>query len=81
MIVSLMSVLGAREPGRVAKVGDTPSDLGEGSSAGRGMVVGIVGATHARGQLMLYPHTHLIDSLLELPRLIGLDKSADGLGC
>ncbi len=72
MIERLMKGLDVRNAGRVAKVGDTPSDLEEGSSAGCGLVVGIAGATHTRAQLAAYPHTHLIDSLPEFPALLGL---------
>ncbi len=72
MIERLTRDLEVRDPSRVAKVGDTPSDLEEGSSAGCGLVVGIAGATHTRAQLAAYRHTHLIDSLREFPVLIGL---------
>lgn len=70
MIRELMGRLGVEDPRRVAKVGDTPVDLQEGSGAGCGLVVGYTGGTHTREQLRPYPHTHLIDDLGELAGLI-----------
>ena len=54
----------------VAKVGDTPSDLQEGTAAGCGLVIGVTNGTHTRAQLEPHSHTHLIDSLDELPALL-----------
>jgi phosphonatase-like hydrolase len=54
----------------VAKVGDTPSDLQEGTTAGCGLVVGVTNGTHTRAQLASHPHTHLIASLADLPTLV-----------
>ncbi|HZR18148.1 MAG TPA: HAD hydrolase-like protein [Verrucomicrobiae bacterium] len=65
-----MELTGVRDPNRVAKVGDTPSDLQEGMAAGCGMVVGVTNGSHTREQLMAHPHTHLIASLQELPGLV-----------
>jgi phosphonatase-like hydrolase len=70
MIRRLMIVLGVSDPKRVAKVGDTPSDLEEGTNAGCGLVVGVTQGTHTRSQLESYPHTHLIDSVADLPNLL-----------
>jgi phosphonatase-like hydrolase len=56
--------------GEVAKVGDTPSDLQEGTAAGCGLVIGVTNGTHTREQLAPHPHTHLIGSLAELPTLL-----------
>jgi phosphonatase-like hydrolase len=72
MIRRLMSILGIGDPARVAKVGDTPADLEEGASAGCGRIIGVTGGTHTRAQLAAYPHTELIDSVAELPRLLGI---------
>lgn len=55
-----------------AKVGDTPADLQEGMSAGCGLVIGVTNGTHSRSELAMCPHTHLIDSLEELPAVLGL---------
>jgi phosphonatase-like hydrolase len=67
MIFRLMAQLGMGDAARVAKVGDTPADLEEGTNAGCGLVIGVTNGTHSRAQLEPYPHTHLIDSLAELP--------------
>jgi phosphonatase-like hydrolase len=54
----------------VAKIGDTPADLGEGSSAGCGLVIGVTYGTHRADQLRGYPHTDLADSLAEVEAII-----------
>jgi phosphonatase-like hydrolase len=72
MIERLMRDLGVSDPKRVAKVGDTPSDLQQGTSAGCGMVVGVCGGSHTAEQLAPYPHTHLIASAADFPGLLGL---------
>jgi phosphonatase-like hydrolase len=65
-----MELTGVREAKRVAKVGDTPSDLQEGMAAGCGLVVGVTNGSHTREQLAAHAHTHLIASLQELPELV-----------
>ncbi len=70
LIERAMTLTGIEDVRRVAKVGDTPADLQQGSAAGCGAVVGITGGTHTREELRRHPHTHLIDSLRELPPLV-----------
>ena len=70
MIFELMRRLGIRDPKKVAKVGDTAADLGEGSAAGCGWVIGVTTCTHTAEQLRPHPHTHLADSLAEVQRLL-----------
>jgi phosphonatase-like hydrolase len=72
MIHELMSRCDVRHPRKVAKVGDTPVDLEEGYQAGCGLVVGVVGGTHTRQELEAYPHSHLVDTIRDLPALLGL---------
>jgi phosphonatase-like hydrolase len=72
MILHLMRQLGVTDARSVAKIGDTPSDLQEGSAAGCGWVIGITSGTHTREQLAPVPHTHLIDNLAELAGVLGL---------
>jgi phosphonatase-like hydrolase len=74
LIERAMKLTGVAEPNEVAKVGDTPSDLQEGASAGCGLVIGVTNGTHRRDQLAAYPHTHLIASLQELPALVLLGR-------
>jgi phosphonatase-like hydrolase len=72
MIFALMTRFDIKEGARVAKVGDTPSDLQEGASAGCGWVIGVTEGSHTREQLAPFPHTHLIPSVAELPALFRL---------
>lgn len=73
MIETLMSRFGIADPKRVAKVGDTPSDLEEGHGAGCGLVVGVTAGTHTRYQLESFPHHYLIDTVADFPGLLGLE--------
>jgi phosphonatase-like hydrolase len=75
MILALMSRLGVANPRRVAKVGDTPADLHEGKSAGCGLIAGVTRGTHTREELEVHPHTHLIETVAELPGVLGLTFS------
>jgi 2-aminoethylphosphonate-pyruvate transaminase len=70
MIWRAMELTGVREPSRVAKVGDTPADLLEGAAAGCALIVGVTSGSHTGEELARHPHTHLIDSLVELPVII-----------
>ena len=72
MLLKAMRDLGISDAREVAKVGDTPSDLAEGTAAGCGMVVGVTGGSHTAEQLQPHPHTHLIGTVAELPALLGL---------
>jgi phosphonatase-like hydrolase len=71
MIQRLMALLGVTDPARVAKVGDTPVDLQEGTNAGCRWVIGVTEGTHTREQLLPHPHTHLIGTIAELPDVLG----------
>ena len=72
MIFALMKSLGLTDVSRVVKIGDAPADLIEGSNAGCGLVVGATGGSHSQRELEEYPHTHIINSLDELPSLLGI---------
>ena len=71
MILAAMKRAGVTDPARVAKVGDTPADLQEGTAAGCGFVIGFTNGSHTRGELEAHPHTHLIASLRELLPIVG----------
>jgi len=73
MIFSLMQRLGVTDARQVAKIGDTPSDLEEGMRAGCGLVIGVLRGTHTREELEPHPHSHFIDTIAELPALLGID--------
>jgi phosphonatase-like hydrolase len=72
MIWNLMVNVFVDDPLRVAKIGDTPVDLEEGENAGCGWLIGVTSGSHSREQLQNSPHTHLIDSVADLPRAFGL---------
>jgi phosphonatase-like hydrolase len=74
MIFRAMTLTGVGIANDVAKVGDTPSDLNEGTNAGCGVVVGFTGGTHSGDQLAAAPHTHLIANLRELLDIIGVQR-------
>ncbi|MBK9137310.1 MAG: HAD hydrolase-like protein [Verrucomicrobia bacterium] len=70
LLIEAMRRTGVASASQVAKVGDTPSDLQEGTAAGCGLVIGVTNGTHTREQLASHPHHHLICSLAELPALL-----------
>lgn len=70
LIWRLMELTGVDDARAIAKIGDTPSDLGEGTAAGCGWVIGVTYGTHTADQLATYPHTHLADTVLDLQSLL-----------
>jgi phosphonatase-like hydrolase len=70
MIRYLMARLGITDPRRVAKVGDTRADLEEGSNAGCGLVIGVTTGSYSREQLQACPHSHIVESVAEVPALL-----------
>ncbi|MGN7820345.1 phosphonatase-like hydrolase [Chitinophaga sp. 22536] len=66
MIYRIMETLGVRSIEEVMKVGDTISDLEEGTNAGCRYVVGVTTGAYSREELAKGPHTHLVASLDEL---------------
>jgi phosphonatase-like hydrolase len=69
MVFSLMNSLAVADPARVAKIGDTPADLAEGTAAGCGQVIGVTCGSHSREQLSSHPHTHLVACVADLRNL------------
>ena len=67
MILRAMAVTGVRDAADVAHVGDTTADLYAGRNAGVRWNVGVWSGAHARGRLLLAPHTHLVESVRDLP--------------
>jgi phosphoglycolate phosphatase-like HAD superfamily hydrolase len=55
---------------RVASAGDTVLDLQAGHNAGAALNIGVLSGAHGRDQLQSAPHTHLLDSVAQLPALI-----------
>jgi phosphonatase-like hydrolase len=66
MIFGAMARLGVADPGAVAVVGDTTSDLEAGTNAGARAVIGVLSGAHDRRTLADAPHTDLIDDVTEL---------------
>jgi phosphonatase-like hydrolase len=70
LIFAAMERTGVTDVLKVAKVGDTPSDLQEGTAAGCAMVVGVTQGTHTAAQLKGHPHTHLIETIRDLTDIV-----------
>jgi phosphonatase-like hydrolase len=70
MIDALRTRLGGIAYTEVAKVGDTPIDLQEGTMARCGLVVGVLTGAHDQTSLMQHPNDALIPSVAELPALL-----------
>jgi phosphonatase-like hydrolase len=70
LVYRCMECLKVSDSNQVAKIGDTPSDLGEGTSAGCGLVIGVTHGTHRAEELIGYPHTHLADNLADVGKII-----------
>lgn len=77
LLLEAMRRCAVRDVRAVAKVGDTPADLGEGRNAGCGWVIGVTYGTHTRAELVDHPHTALIDDIRDLPRLLGIDEAPE----
>jgi phosphoglycolate phosphatase len=54
----------------VAVVGDTTSDLLAGTRSGASIVAGVLTGAHSAEELAGVPHTHLLDSVNDLPELV-----------
>jgi phosphoglycolate phosphatase-like HAD superfamily hydrolase len=54
----------------VIHIGDTPVDLAAGINANCLLSLAVTNGTHTREQLQQYPNDGLLDSLLELPKII-----------
>jgi phosphonatase-like hydrolase len=72
MIFMAMEKLSISNVKNVAKIGDTPVDLLEGSNAECSLVIGVLSGTGDKATLEQYPHTYLVDSILDVPEMIDL---------
>ncbi len=66
MIFKSMALTGVREVSHVAKVGDTASDMEEGTAAGCRWVIGVTSGAYTREELTKEKHTHLVHSIPEI---------------
>jgi len=71
MIQQLMQRSGVVDAGEVAKIGDTEVDINEGRNAGCGLVVAVTTGAYTREELEAYHPDYILDSLNELPVLLG----------
>jgi len=54
----------------VVVVGDTANDLWSGHRAGAAIVAGVLTGSHGRAELEQAPHTHILESVAELPPVV-----------
>ena len=64
--------LGIDDVRSIAVGGDTANDLVAGWRAGAGVVAGVLTGAHGRAELEAAPHTHVLDSIADLPAAVGL---------
>lgn len=69
MILAAVLRLGIDDVRSVAVAGDTASDLLAGTRAGATIVAGVLTGAHDRSALEAAPHTHILQSISELPAL------------
>jgi len=74
MIYRAMELTGVTDVESVAKVGDTLSDLQEGTAAGCGWVIGVTTGAYSHEELQKGPHTHLVQHLSEMLPLVGIEQ-------
>ncbi|NML23553.1 HAD hydrolase-like protein [Pseudoflavitalea sp. G-6-1-2] len=72
MMQQLMQRAGITDTTLVAKIGDTEVDINEGRNAGCGLVVAVTTGAYTREELAAFNPDHILDSLDELPQLIGI---------
>jgi phosphonatase-like hydrolase len=77
MIWEAMHRTGVRDPARVAKVGDTPTDLQEGAAAGCTLVIGVTSGGHDAVALRAHPCTHVVPSASFVPEIVRHAEAAD----
>jgi phosphoglycolate phosphatase len=70
LVLTAVLRLGIDDVRAVAVAGDTASDLLAGTRAGAGVVAGVLTGAHGRAELEAAPHTHVLDSIAELPAIL-----------
>lgn len=71
MILTAVIRLGIDDVRSVAVAGDTSNDLWAGHRAGASIVAGVLTGAHDRAALETAPHTHVLDSVADLPGVLG----------
>lgn len=67
MILVAMKLTGVPDASQVANIGDTALDLEAASRAGVRWNIGVLSGAHGRETLEQAPHTHIINSIADLP--------------
>jgi phosphoglycolate phosphatase len=70
MILTAVLRLRIDDVAEVAVVGDTSNDLVAGTRAGASVVAGVLTGAHSRKELAAAAHTHLLESVADLPALL-----------
>jgi phosphonatase-like hydrolase len=70
MIFHCMEATGVTDVRRVANAGDTVLDLQAGHNAGVALNIGVLSGAHGRDLMQPQPHTHLLNSVADVPALI-----------
>ena len=70
MIFHCMEATGVTDVHCVANAGDTVLDLQAGHRAGVALNIGVLSGAHGRDQMQEHPHTHLLNSVADLPALL-----------
>lgn len=70
MIFRAMEVTGVRDAAKVMAVGDTPLDLQAAHQARTGAAVGVLTGVHGRERLQREPHTHILESVADIPKIL-----------
>jgi len=70
MILAAVLRLRIDDVAEVAVAGDTTSDLLAGTRSGASVVAGVLTGAHSAEELATAPHTHLLDSVADLPALV-----------
>ncbi len=70
MIFRCMEATGITDVRKVVNAGDTVLDLQAGYNAGVALNIGVLSGAHGRDQMQPQPHTHLLDSIADLPALL-----------
>jgi phosphoglycolate phosphatase len=70
LVLASVIRLGVDDVRSVAVVGDTFNDLLSGARAGASVLAGVLTGAHDAAMLAAAPHTHLLDSIGELPAVL-----------
>ena len=70
LIFQAMQATGVDSVHYVGALGDTALDLQAGYNAGVALNMGVLSGAHDRARLSAQPHTHLLQSVADLPRLL-----------